>query len=72
MAEDGQASAQAPQPMHFMLNVPAVSVLSGKIDYDSIDIIGYSQGGVGEICAVTNYENGACRSKMGFAVTGVF
>ena len=36
-----------------MLNIPSDSVLSGKIDYDSMGIIGYSQGGAGAICAVT-------------------
>ena len=72
--EDGQTGngETASLTLDFMLNVPAVSVLSGKIDHDSIGIIGYSQGGAGAICAVTNYENGACRSKTGFAVTGVF
>ena len=39
-------------------------MLSGKIDYDSMGIIGYSQGGAGAICAVTNYENGARYKAM--------
>ena len=47
-----------------MLNIPTDSVLSGKIDYDSMGIIGYSQGGAGAICAVTNYENGARYKTM--------
>ena len=41
-----------------MLNVSNDSILSNKIDYDNMGIIGYSQGGAGAICAVTNYENG--------------
>ena len=44
--------------LDFMLHVPDGSVLSGKIDYENIGIIGYSQGGAGAICALTNYENG--------------
>ena len=59
--EDGQTGngETASLTLDFMLNMPADSVLSGKIDYDSMGIIGYSQGGAGAICAVTNYENGA-------------
>ncbi len=59
--EDGQTGngETASLTLDFMLNMPAGSVLSGKIDYDSMGIIGYSQGGAGAICAVTNYENGA-------------
>ena len=64
--EDGQTGngETASLTLDFMLNVPAVSVLSGKIDYDSMGIIGYSQGGAGAICAVTNYENGASYKAM--------
>lgn len=43
---------------------PYGSVLSSKIDYDSMGIIGYSQGGAGAICAVTKYENGARYKAM--------
>ena len=59
--EDGQTGngETASLTLDFMLNLPADSVLSGKIDYDSMGIVGYSQGGAGAICAVTNYENGA-------------
>ncbi len=59
--EDGQTGngETASLTLDFMLNIPADSVLSGKINYDSMGIIGYSQGGAGAICAVTNYENGA-------------
>ena len=59
--EDGQTGngETASLTLDFMLNMPAGSVLSGKINYDSMGIIGYSQGGAGAICAVTNYENGA-------------
>ena len=59
--EDGQTGngETASLTLDFMLNMPVDSVLSGKIDYDSMGIIGYSQGGAGAICAVTNYENGA-------------
>ena len=44
--------------LDFMLNIPADSVLSAKIDHENMGIIGYSQGGAGAICALTNYENG--------------
>ena len=58
--EDGQTGngKTASLTLDFMLSIPADSVLSGKIDYDSMGIIGYSQGGAGAICAVTNFENG--------------
>ena len=64
--EDGQTGngETASLTLDFMLNMPAGSVLSGKIDYDSMGIIGYSQGGAGAICAVTNYENGARYKAM--------
>lgn len=64
--EDRQTgnSETASLTLDFMLNVPADSVLSGKIGYDSMGIIGYSQGGAGAICAVTNYENGASYKAM--------
>ena len=59
--EDGQTGngQTASITLDFMLNVPPDSVLAGKIDYYNMGIIGYSQGGAGAICAVTNYENGA-------------
>lgn len=58
--EDGQTGngETASLTLDFMLNVPADSVLSGKIYYENMGIIGYSQGGAGAICALTNYENG--------------
>lgn len=58
--EDGQTGngKTASITLDFILNVPSDSVLAGKIDYNNIGIIGYSQGGAGAICAVTNYENG--------------
>lgn len=58
--EDGQTGSgeTASLTLDFMLNIPADSVLSGKIDYDSMGIVGYSQGGAGAIRALTNYENG--------------
>nr|AHF23936.1 lipase [uncultured bacterium Contig1522a] len=58
--EDGQTGngETASITLDFMLNLPASSVLSGKIDYDSMGLIGYSQGGAGALCALTNYENG--------------
>ena len=64
--EDGQTGngETASITLDFMLNIPADSVLSGKIDYDSMGIIGYSQGGAGAICAVTNFENGARYKAM--------
>ncbi len=64
--EDGQTGngETASLTLDLMLNVPADSVLAGKIDYDSMGIIGYSQGGAGAICAVTNYENGARYKAM--------
>ena len=64
--EDGQTGngETASLTLNFLLNMPSDSVLSGKIDYDSMGIIGYSQGGAGAICAVTNYENGAHYKAM--------
>lgn len=64
--EDGQTGngETASLTLDFMLNMPVDSVLSGKIDYDRMGIIGYSQGGAGAICAVTNYENGARYKAM--------
>lgn len=58
--EDGQTGngKTASITLDFMLNVSNDSILSNKIDYDNMGIIGYSQGGAGAICAVTNYENG--------------
>ena len=59
--EDGQTGngQTASITLDFMLHLPSDSVLAGKIDYSNMGIIGYSQGGAGAICAVTNYENGA-------------
>ena len=64
--EDGQTGngETASLTLNFLLNMPSDSVLSGKIDYDSMGIIGYSQGGAGAICAVTNYKNGAHYKAM--------
>ena len=64
--EDGQTGngETASLTLDFMLNIPADSVLSGKIDYENMGIIGYSQGGAGAICAVTNYDNGAHYKAM--------
>ncbi len=64
--EDGQTGngKTASLTLDFMLGIPADSVLAGKIDYDNMGIIGYSQGGAGAICAVTNYENGARYKAM--------
>ena len=64
--EDGQTGngETASITLDLMLNIPADSILSGKIDFDSMGIIGYSQGGAGAICAVTNYENGARYKAM--------
>ncbi len=50
--------------LDYMLNLPADSVLSGKIDLENIGIIGYSQGGAGAINAVTRYENGSVYKAM--------
>lgn len=49
--EDGQTGngETASLTLDFILNVPADSVLSGKIDYENMGIIGYSQGGAGAI-----------------------
>ena len=64
--EDGQTGngQTASITLDFMLNVPFGSVLTGKIDYNNMGVIGYSQGGAGAICAVTNYENGARYKAM--------
>ena len=54
--EDGQTGTgeTASITLDFMLNIPADSVLSGKIDTKNMGIIGYSQGGAGAICALTD------------------
>ena len=64
--EDGQTGngKTASITLDFMLNVPSDSILAGKIDHDNLGIIGYSQGGAGAICAVTNFENGARYKAM--------
>ncbi|MBQ9189863.1 MAG: alpha/beta hydrolase, partial [Clostridia bacterium] len=64
--EDGQTGTgeTASLTLDYILHIPDDSVLWGKIDYDSMGIIGYSQGGAGAICAVTNYENGALYKAM--------
>lgn len=64
--EDGQTGngKTASITLDFMLNVSTDSILAGKIDYDNMGIIGYSQGGAGAICAVTNYENGTRYKAM--------
>ena len=64
--EDGQTGngKTASLTLDFMLDLPSDSVHFDKIDYDSMGIIGYSQGGAGAICAVTKYENGARYKAM--------
>ncbi len=64
--EDGQTGdgKTASITLDFMLNIPSDSILFGKVDYDNMGIVGYSQGGAGAICAVTNYENGARYDAM--------
>ena len=64
--EDGQTGngKTASITLDFMLNISNDSILSNKIDYDNMGIIGYSQGGAGAICAVTNYENGTRYKAM--------
>jgi len=64
--EDGQTGngKTASITLDFMLNVSTDSILSNKIDYGNMGIIGYSQGGAGAICAVTNYENGTRYKAM--------
>ena len=46
------------ETLDFMLNLPADSVIFGSVDYENIGLVGYSQGGAGAICALTNYDNG--------------
>ena len=48
----------ASQTLEFILNIGADSELYGKIDKNNIGIMGYSQGGAGALCAVTNFDNG--------------
>ena len=64
--EDGQTGngKTASITLDFMLNVSNDSILYNKIDYNNMGIIGYSQGGAGAICAVTNYENGTRYKAM--------
>ena len=46
------------ETLDFMLNLPADSVIFGRVDYENIGLVGYSQGGAGAICALTNYDTG--------------
>ena len=64
--EDGQTGngETASITLDVMLNIPTDSVLRGKVDYNNIGIIGYSQGGAGAISAVTKYENGSYYKAM--------
>ena len=48
----------ASETLEFILNIGADSELYGKIDKNNIGIMGYSQGGAGALCAVTNFDNG--------------
>ena len=48
----------ASQTLEYLLNIGADSELYGKIDKNNIGIMGYSQGGAGALCAVTNFDNG--------------
>lgn len=50
--------------LDYMLNIGSGNVLSGKIDKENIGIMGYSQGGAGTICAVTNFDNGKLYKTM--------
>lgn len=50
--------------LDYVLNLPADSILSSKIDPENIGIIGCSQGGAGAINAVTRYENGSIYKTM--------
>ena len=58
--DDPQAGSgeTASLTLDFLMNPPTDSILYGKINYDALGIVGYSQGGAGAICALTNYENG--------------
>lgn len=48
----------ASETLEYILNIGADSELHGKIDKYNIGIMGYSQGGAGALCAVTNFDNG--------------
>ena len=48
----------ASQTLEYILNIGADSELYDKIDKNNIGIMGYSQGGAGALCAVTNFDNG--------------
>ena len=48
----------ASETLEYILNIGADSELHGKIDKNNIGIMGYSQGGAGALCAVTNFDNG--------------
>lgn len=48
----------ASQTLDFILHIGTDSELYGKIDKNNIGIMGYSQGGAGALCAVTNFDNG--------------
>ncbi len=59
--ENSRTGKSSSECLAFMLeqNKDTSSIFYGKIDEESIGIGGHSQGGVGAINAVTNYENGS-------------
>ena len=59
--ENSRTGVSSSESLAFMLeqNETATSIFYGKIDTDNIGIGGHSQGGVGAINAVTNFENGS-------------
>ena len=59
--EDPQAGTgeTASITLDYILNLPKDHPLYGRIDEDSIGIVGFSQGGAGALAAVSDYENGS-------------
>ncbi len=69
--ENARTGKSSSESLSFMLeqNKDSSSIFYGKIDENSIGIGGHSQGGVGAVNAVTNYDNGTYYTAMWTAST---
>ncbi|MBQ3460193.1 MAG: hypothetical protein IJH14_05945 [Solobacterium sp.] len=58
--EDSQTGTDetASITLESVLNLSAEHILYGRMDFENMGIIGYSQGGAGALAAVSEYENG--------------
>ena len=44
--------------LDYLLNLPQDHILNNRLDTENIGIVGFSQGGAGDLAAVTMYDNG--------------